>query len=94
MIWVLKNYQIKSKLSVSYITELEKGNSKAPTIVALAKIGNACNIKLSQIMTLEEYHESIITTEDKLKAYQNLIIKSLEIYQENTEKHKSLTLKK
>ena len=56
----IKEVSQKAQLSVSYITELEKNKRKNPSTDFLKKICDAYNLRVSEFLTLNDYHDSII----------------------------------
>lgn len=83
----------KSTTSVSYLTDLEKNKKVNPSIHLLEKLCSAYNINISELFELDEYHDSILDLKEKLKIYQFLLIKVLELYH-TKEKQASKELKK
>lgn len=82
----------KADVSQTYLSELESNKRKNPSIYILHKLGLAYNLNVSDLLDLDEYHESIIGLKDKLKVYQFLLLKVLELYKEKDDK-KELKLK-
>ena len=82
----IKEVSEKSSVSVSYLSDLERNKKKNPSINVLEKIGSVYDLKVSELFELDEYHESIIGLKEKLKIYQFLLIKVLELYDTNHQK--------
>lgn len=82
----IKDVSKNSSVSVSYLTDLEKNKKSNPSISTLEKICVAHNLNVSDLFELDEYHESIVGLKEKLKIYQLLLIKILELY--NTKEKK------
>jgi len=78
----IKEVSNNSNVSVSYISEIEKNKHNNPSIYTLEKICMAYNLKVSDLLSLDEYHESIIGLKEQLKIYQLLLIKTLDLYNE------------
>ena len=89
----IKEVSEKSNVSVSYLTDLEKNKKINPSIHLLEKICSTHNINVSELFELDEYHETIIDLKEKLKTYQLLLMRILELY-DVKEKTKAKELKK
>lgn len=83
----IKDVSKNSSLSVSYLTDLEKSKKKNPTVDTLEKLCLSHGLNVSDLFELDEYHESIIGLKEKLKIYQLLLIKVLELYHTKEETH-------
>ena len=71
----------KSQVSKSYITEIEKGK-KTPSNDILNKLSKGLDLDIETLLTLDEYHESLLGKKEKLEIYRMLLLKTLETYEE------------
>jgi len=85
----IKETSDKSRVSVSYLTDLEKNKKNNPSIYTLEKLCSVYNINVSDLFELDEYHESIIDLKEQLKIYQKLLKKVLELYDEKGKRVKT-----
>lgn len=69
----------KSGVSISYITEIEKGK-KNPSTDILNKLAIALNLKQEDLYELDELHNELIKSKEKLSVYRILLISILELY--------------
>ena len=88
----IKKAATESQVSAPYITEMEKGKKINPSIDILKKLCLVYDLKVSEFMDLDDYHNSIVGTKEELKIYRMMLIKSLQMYQEREEKSNSKEL--
>ena len=79
----IKPVSEKANVSVGYLTDLEKQRRDNPSIEMLKKICDVYNLKLSQFYMLDDYHNALIGTKEKLEIYRLILIEVLKIYEKN-----------
>ena len=79
----IKEVSEKANVSVGYLTDLEKQRRNNPSIELLKKICDVYNLKLSHFYMLDDYHNALIGTKEKLEIYKLILIEVLKIYEKN-----------
>ena len=82
----IKEASQEAQVSVSYIKELEKQKRKNPSTEFLTKICAAYNLRVSEFLALNDYHDSLIGKKETLEIYKLLLLKILKMYEEKNKK--------
>lgn len=100
-----KDLAQKSKVSNSYLHDIETNNKKNISYEILKKISTACNLSLSELLEINEYHDFLLEEKlkktlqknselENLKIYQQLLLKILKTYREKDTSNHKLTKSK
>ena len=82
----IKEVSQEAQVSVSYITEIEKQKRKNPSTEFLRKVCAAYNLRVSEFLALNDYHDSLIGQKEELETYKLLLMEILKTYEEKNNK--------
>ena len=80
----IREASVNSGVSASYISELEKRKRGKPSIEILNKICDVYDMRVSEFLEFDGFHDSLIGKKDKLEIYKLLLLEILKSYEEKS----------